>query len=184
MLTTLINFINNWYISLFFFLQIPPVVFLINHYKLKHPNYVNLPYILGVFGVVFLFQKQIFKKKIGRFLPIAGYFIIISLLSHATIKTHKFIPGNRFHPIEYAALAALFAYCYQGTLKILNVKQILFLSLTCLALAFLDELHQYFIPSRVCEFNDIILDSAGIFTGIILFQFLSFLSKKTELSLD
>lgn len=31
-----------------------------------------------------------------------------------------------------------------------------------------DELHQYFVPGRSCEFRDVCIDSLGVFTGIMI----------------
>lgn len=34
--------------------------------------------------------------------------------------------------------------------------------------AITDELHQYFVPGRSCELRDVIIDSSGVITGIIM----------------
>lgn len=34
--------------------------------------------------------------------------------------------------------------------------------------AITDEIHQYFIPGRSCELRDVMIDSSGVITGIIL----------------
>lgn len=40
--------------------------------------------------------------------------------------------------------------------------------------AFLDELHQYFVPGRICSFWDFFFDSFGAFLGIYLYPFFVF----------
>ena len=36
------------------------------------------------------------------------------------------------------------------------------------AFAMTDELHQYFVPGRSCEFRDVVIDSCGVALGIII----------------
>lgn len=40
--------------------------------------------------------------------------------------------------------------------------------LICFLYACSDELHQYFVPERSCRFTDILIDTAGAMTGIII----------------
>jgi hypothetical protein len=35
-----------------------------------------------------------------------------------------------------------------------------------------DELHQYFVPGRSCEFRDVCIDSAGALLGVVLVRFI------------
>ena len=37
----------------------------------------------------------------------------------------------------------------------------------CFLYACTDELHQYFVPGRACRFKDVMIDTAGAFTGIV-----------------
>ena len=36
-----------------------------------------------------------------------------------------------------------------------------------------DEVHQYFIPGRVCDIYDLIADSVGVYSSILIYPFLS-----------
>lgn len=42
--------------------------------------------------------------------------------------------------------------------------------LICIAYAIIDETHQYFIPGRGPELNDVLIDTAGASTGILLYS--------------
>ena len=49
-----------------------------------------------------------------------------------------------------------------------------FLSMSiCVFYAVIDEMHQHFIPGRGAQMEDILIDSAGAFSGILLFLFLA-----------
>lgn len=48
--------------------------------------------------------------------------------------------------------------------------------LTCFLYACSDELHQYLVPDRSCRFTDVLIDTCGALTGIILSLFIMSLS--------
>ncbi len=41
-----------------------------------------------------------------------------------------------------------------------------------------DELHQYFVPDRCCSFKDVLIDTAGGFTGIIIIILVRYICRK------
>lgn len=41
-----------------------------------------------------------------------------------------------------------------------------------------DELHQYFVPGRSCQITDVILDSAGVVTGILIVVLVIYIKEK------
>lgn len=43
-----------------------------------------------------------------------------------------------------------------------------------------DELHQYFVPGRSCELKDVLIDSSGVITGIIIVILISYAIKKLK----
>lgn len=49
-------------------------------------------------------------------------------------------------------------------------KQFLLPLLAVLIYAFLDELHQHFVPVRTFQVQDLLIDGAGAFFGLILLQ--------------
>jgi len=72
--------------------------------------------------------------------------------------------------------AHFFEYFILGILSLININlyfprlklKALFAFIFCLGYAFSDEIHQYFIPGRVSEIFDILVDSCGITLGIFL----------------
>ena len=57
----------------------------------------------------------------------------------------------------------------------------------CVAYAALDEYHQMFVPGRSAEVRDVLIDSIGIFAGVILVRIIGYIGRKTifaPLSLD
>lgn len=56
--------------------------------------------------------------------------------------------------------------CY----NISNKKRIIYSYVMGTFLAALDETHQFFVPGRSAELRDVIIDSVGIFTGLLVFK--------------
>jgi len=84
------------------------------------------------------------------------------------------------HFTEYAVLGAaimygLFYRFRNMKLKLLPPEAIAFLY------ACTDELHQYFVPGRYGTFGDVIIDSCGAFTGIMIYYLIC--KKKQFISL-
>lgn len=71
----------------------------------------------------------------------------------------------------YASLGALICL-YASTFNVNNKKKIGI----SLGMAFLyacsDEIHQYFVPGRSCEFRDVSIDLCGAFCGVMISIFL------------
>lgn len=57
-----------------------------------------------------------------------------------------------------------FALTYKGTKYQKGLCSLLY----CIFYAITDEIHQFFIPGRSCEFKDICIDSLGALTGILI----------------
>lgn len=83
------------------------------------------------------------------------------------IEGWNFAIRKTAHFCEYAIL---------GILVILMLLQIdisrknamIFGILICAFYAMSDELHQYFVPGRACQFRDVCIDTAGAATGIFI----------------
>lgn len=57
--------------------------------------------------------------------------------------------------------------CTVGKRKFLSVGSALCIGI-CFIYACSDELHQYFIPERSCQFTDVLIDTIGAFTGMLI----------------
>ena len=85
--------------------------------------------------------------------------------------------GTWPHLIEYAGLGLL-AYVF---FAVRAKRAFLFAVLFSVLYAASDELHQYFVPGRTCEFWDFFMDTCGIFVSCL---FMSFLEKKKLIKIE
>lgn len=113
-------------------------------------------------------------KKFIYFLPAVVYYALIFYLSSSDIG----IPINvrhfdkAAHFAEYGILGFLLALGFFNALsssRSVKVGLSLFVSL---ALAGLDEFHQFFVPWRAVEVLDLLADAAGATAGVLAFLFL------------
>jgi len=90
------------------------------------------------------------------------------------------------HVLEYFMLAI----CVGLPFYVYRIRGIGLMFLTgfiCVAYAALDEYHQTFVPGRSGEPRDVLIDSIGIFFGVLLVRIIGYIGRKTifaPLSLD
>ena len=80
----------------------------------------------------------------------------------------QFIVRKSAHFLAYAILGGL---CFENLInldKISKKKVFLIAFLISVLYAISDEIHQYFVPGRACQFRDVMIDSCGALTGIIV----------------
>ncbi len=111
-----------------------------------------------------------YMKKLIYFLPSFGYYAIIFFLSS---RSYKLKVGILFfdkfmHLIEFAVLGFLLSL---GFFLLKTSFKRKFAWVFCIGsfLAGLDELHQFFVPSRTMDALDIAADIAGIIAGFFAF---------------
>jgi VanZ family protein len=111
----------------------------------KH-RIISLIFTLLVAVEIFFFSGKVFApgKKGLALLPIIYHFVIFFLLSFFLLMTIK---GNRRIELKYILLT-------------------LFISL---AYAISDEIHQYFVPGRDASIDDILIDTSGIITSMMVY---------------
>lgn len=117
------------------------------------------------------------KTQLSRWLPLVLILALIFILS-ANQDPYRLLPFETpfekwlsiiGHFVEYTLLgfAALRAIQWQDPpLKKRNIAIFVF----CLLYALSDEFHQTFVPGRLFQIQDLLIDSAGIFTGILIYQ--------------
>src|SRR5699024_4047535 len=142
-------------------------------------------------GFVMLFIK---RNKIFAWIPALGWMILIFYLSHqpATSSSElsagitafiinmieKMIPFieveiSSFHTfirkcahfLAYLILGILVAYA----IHVKRFYRFVFALIICVLYAISDEVHQLFIPGRSGEVGDVLIDSVGSFSGIVIF---------------
>ena len=78
------------------------------------------------------------------------------------------------HFSEYAILGALVANLLHttaepGKWRQLAPRYVAVAWILATAYAVTDEIHQIFVPGRSCMFTDVLIDSAGVLVGVLLF---------------
>lgn len=92
-------------------------------------------------------------------------------------KIHFYVRKTA-HFSEYLLLAATVAfplYVY----RVRGIWLILLAGAFCIGFACLDEYHQSFVAGRAASKRDVIIDSCGAATGILITQFICFIGRKT-----
>ncbi|MBR1693122.1 MAG: VanZ family protein [Lachnospiraceae bacterium] len=96
----------------------------------------------------------------------------------AYIDRIHFYVRKTAHFSEYLLLAVTIAlplYVY----RVRGIWLIVLAGAFCVGFACLDEYHQSFVAGRASAKRDVIIDSCGAFTGILLAQFVCFIGRKT-----
>ena len=97
--------------------------------------------------------------------------------SSSTMASLHLIIRKLAHVTEYTMLggcAGFFAKTISQNLKVRSFVALII----CVLYASTDELHQYFVPGRVGTWSDVLIDSLGIFLGIMIYRAMSI--KKTR----
>lgn len=94
-----------------------------------------------------------------------------NIISHSTLREIA-------HFIEFAALG----FFVGGGIRFTFLNNKISVSLIpCILYAFADEIHQFYIPDRACEIFDVLVDSLGSLTGILIFAlFIGIIAKIRE----
>lgn len=80
----------------------------------------------------------------------------------------QFVVRKGAHFCAYAILGAL---CFENLCvieKINKRKKFAIAMIISVLYAISDEVHQYFVPGRACQFRDVVIDSCGALFGMIL----------------
>ncbi len=144
--------------------------------------------------------------RLKSFVPAVCYALFIFSLSHQSLKdVEMVIPGDFFHPLEYAALAVFLSWGWmhvfignpgkgaaeqknaengQGTLPAkacmfrIEARRSIFWAtlITGTLYGVLDEWHQSWIPGRFPSLWDVLWDVFGLLLGLVLVRWLAFRS--------
>ena len=106
--------------------------------------------------------------------PLSEQQDILSVIDHIVRKSAHFS--------VFAALGACVSFA-AGRRRFFSVTTLGVIGF-CFLYACSDELHQYFVPGRSCEFGDVLIDSSGAVTGMffsfIVMGIMSVISKKEK----
>lgn len=90
----------------------------------------------------------------------------IEKVQQQTVENLQFIARKSAHFIAYMVLGIILILLLLQFSNI-NKKPQIALAL-CVVYAISDEFHQFFVPGRACQLRDVIIDSLGSLTGIVL----------------
>lgn len=92
------------------------------------------------------------------------------ILDQKGMEIMTFLVRKLAHTFEYAVLGisiCIFLYLNQW-----SYKKLFLISLGIgFAYACTDEFHQWFVPGRSCEFRDVLIDTNGVFLGLLISLF-------------
>jgi len=112
------------------------------------------------------------NKKQYVYFPLVLYWLILLV---ATSLPSKAVPAIGIHDkfehfFAYLILSLLLGltFHFQNKWENLNQNWLKWTVIVGIFYGIIDELHQYFIPGRFCEFLDLLSNTLGIVFGIIL----------------
>jgi len=93
----------------------------------------------------------------------------------AMIDSLQTIVRKCAHMAVYGVLGVLLTL-FMSTFPFSASKSFIITLAICVIYATSDEIHQYFVPGRSCEFRDVCIDSFGSFVGMTLCRFLFYVN--------
>lgn len=127
------------------------------------------PLILWIGVVLFASTGAASMSETSRFIRPLLHFLFPNAPEETLIVYHAFI-RKCAHFVEYAGVAFFAARAFStSSIQILQRRWFVFAFLTVLLVASIDESIQSFIPARTSSVYDVLLDSAGGLTAILLF---------------
>lgn len=143
--------------------------------KSKVKKIINLILIIFWMIMIFSFSNQIGTNSSGLSNKVTEKIVsILHITKGCTPENEKKVIKNIEHIIRKLAHYSVYALggfliyieLYQFKIKLIN--RILITQLLGSIYACTDEIHQLYIPGRSGEIRDVIIDSCGIFAGILV----------------
>jgi VanZ family protein len=102
-----------------------------------------------------------------------------SLAEGETLSNLHFLIRKSAHFLAFFILACLVLHAL-NRFGYKSFKAITIAFLFCVIYAMLDEYHQTFVPGRSGELRDVFIDSAGAFTGIVVYSLIHKIIKRKK----
>jgi len=166
-MNSLLRLLRRHLPSAILWIQVPPAIAIVLFFGVEHPYYRMFPVLLAAGGLAFVLPG--FVSGRARYLPPLYYYGLISLLSATSTRTSRPVAGFVFHPAEYFFLALLLAWALSRSPKSSPVRMVGVILALCALAGGLDEWHQSFVPGRVADPADWLLDLCGAVTGSLFF---------------
>ena len=151
---------------------------------MKARNYLNIALIIIWMLTIFNFSHQnstessgLSDKVIVKIAEILSQKELSSIDKEHIIKKYKLIVRKTAHFISYFILGTLIIILFID-LKINIKKSNLLTLIICFIYACTDEIHQLFISGRSGSFIDVLIDTSGAATALIIIYLLLLLKRK------
>ncbi len=142
----------------------------------KKQVFLDIIIILCWMGIVFTFSSQIGKTSTNLSGSIASKLVdIVHKNEELSSKERTKLINSYNHVIRKLAHYTIYLLGGVAIISFVNSlldhkwKAILATLLTGFIYASSDEIHQYFVSGRDARFTDVLIDTAGILTGIIIY---------------
>lgn len=141
--------------------------------KKKYTIYRFIPMVLLMI-LIFVFSAMPGDESSQQ----SGFFVELISKTYSELSTKVLSPETlaflgllvrkTAHFSEYAVLAGSVLYAFYKIIS--EPKKLYLVSLLVSHLyAASDEIHQYFVPGRVCAYKDVLIDTAGALTLVIVY---------------
>lgn len=125
-------------------------------------------------AVIFNFSREDSDKSSATSGKITNTTVHIAVHNYDQLpkKKQTSIMAKATHIVRKSAHFSLYAVLgfltslTVGKRKLISLKS-LGIIIFCFLYAVSDEIHQYFVPGRSCEFRDMMIDTSGAFTGML-----------------
>lgn len=105
-------------------------------------------------------------KFLKLWVPVIAWGAVIFYFSNTPyLKTgfeYDYILRKFAHIFEYLILTLLLYRAFKGSFKMSNRRILIYPAFFSFLYAVSDELHQYFVPGRICAIKDVLIDIVGI----------------------
>jgi len=113
-------------------------------------------------------------NKFKYFIPVIIYSFVIFYLSHQEkieYLNFDFAWEDKVkHFVAYFIYGLLLILPFAKKYNVLEKKHFLIILSIGISFGISDEIHQYFIPGRYCEFLDFVADGLGVLVSILIYK--------------
>lgn len=131
--------------------------------------------ILVIFGIIFKFSSENSTKSTNTSNKVIDTIVDthpvtkdLNEYQKSIVKNTLITPVRKLAHFTIYTLLGVFLMCFVNTYDTNILKKVLISLIVGTLYSCSDELHQLFVPGRSGQITDVIIDSVGVFTGILL----------------
>ena len=150
--------------------------------KIENQNKIKkiISIILLIFWcmLIFYFSNQVGSLSENSSSRLINFFNNLFSINLYKFKYIRFIVRKLAHVFLYFVLSLLSLNCFK---RFKYQKYIIISFIFCLIYSIFDEFHQFFISERSAQITDVLIDSIGVFLGIIMYFIINkYLTNRTN----